>query len=149
MGWNITVNGVLITTRANRQTFTANSTHEAEVVACHDCMEDVMMHHATFTELGFKIKTPMTLHCDNNAAVLTYATEVPEWRSPTLGSKFYHSRDYIDWEQIKVVYIGTTENNADIHTKWLPSVDHHRHMRWMGLYDPSALDQSGGVERPG
>ena len=133
MGWNVTINGVLVASKSNRQTFTANSTHEAECVACHDCMEQMQMTTALLEELGFKVAKPARLNCDNNSAVCTYSTEVAEWRTPTLATKYWHSRDYIDQGDIKVVYVDTKSNNADVHTKWLPNADHLRHAYWLGL----------------
>ena len=88
MGWNVTVNCVLVASKSNRQTFTANSTHEAECVACHDCMEQMQMTTALLEELGFKVAKPARLNCDNNSAVCTYSTEVAEWRTPTLATKY-------------------------------------------------------------
>ena len=78
MGWNITVNGVLVVSKSNRQTFTANSTHEAECVALHDCMEQTMMLTVFLEELDFKVARLMTRNCDNNSAVMTYSTEHSE-----------------------------------------------------------------------
>ena len=77
---------------------------------------------------------------------LTYNTEQPEWRSPTLASKYYHSRDYVDNEDIRVIYIPTGENNSDIHTKWLPNVDHLRHAGWLGLFDPGSVEGECGSQ---
>ena len=105
-------------------------------MACHDCMENLMMIKAFYEELGFRVSTPIILHCDNNSAVMTYDSEFTEWRSPTLGTKYWHSRDYIDEGSIKIVYISTKENSADIHTKWLNNPDHIRHTAWLGLYEP-------------
>ena len=96
-------------------------------------MEDVMMVVGMLEELGFPVHRPVLLHCDNNSAVCTYDTEIAEWRTPTLATKFYHSRDYIDQGNIKIVYIPTDDNNADIHTKPLDSVAHYRHAKWMGM----------------
>ena len=133
MGWNITINGVLVCSRSNRQTFTANSTHEAECVAVHNCMEEMMMIAALVEELGFKVQRPMTLWCDNNSGVLTYASEMPEWRTPTLGTKYWHSRDYVDGGDICIKHVPGQDNSADLHTKWLPNPDHIRHTAWLGL----------------
>lgn len=133
MGWNITINGVLVCSRSNRQTFTANSTHEAECVAVHNCMEEMMMIAALVEELGFKVQRPMTLWCDNNSGVLTYASEMPEWRTPTLGTKYWHSRDYVDGGDISIKHVPGQDNSADLHTKWLPNPDHIRHTAWLGL----------------
>ena len=108
----MTLNGVLLASKSNRQSFTANSTHEAEVVACHNCTEEVEMNIGLLEELGFNVARPAIQYCDNNSAVLTYDTEVAEWRSPTLGTKYWHSRDYIDEGKIKIVHIPTKENNA-------------------------------------
>ena len=138
MGWNITVNGVLVSTRSNRQSFTANSTHEAECVACHNCMEELMMIAGQLEELGFVVNRPIVLYCDNNSAVYTYASEFAEWRTPTLATKYFHSRDYIDDGDVGVKYISTFDNNSDIHTKWLPNPDHHRHTAWLGVYNPES-----------
>ena len=93
-----------------------------------------MMISALLEELGFTVQSPRVLHCDNNSAVMTYATEVAEWRSPTLSTKYWHSRDYIDDGSIVIRHIPGPENNADLHTKWLPNPDHLVHTRWLGLY---------------
>ena len=140
MGWNITLNGVLVASRSNRQTFTANSTHEAECVAAHNAMEEMMMTTALLEEMGFKVLRPQTLNCDNNSSVMTYGSELPEWRTPTLGTKYWHSRDYVDNGDIAIKHVPGTENPADLHTKWLPNCDHLKHTRWLGLYDPANPD---------
>ena len=80
----------------------------------------------------------MVMYCDNNSAVHTYGSEMPEWRTPTLGTKYFHSRDHVDAGDITVIHIPTASNNADIHTKWLPNPDHLRHCGWLGLYDPDS-----------
>jgi DNA modification methylase len=100
-------------------------------------MEQIMLTAALFKEFGFEVQVPTILHCDNNSAVSTYATEVAEWRTPTLATKYWHSRDHVDSGDIKVVYIDTKSNNADVHTKWLPNQDHLRHAHWLGLRPPS------------
>ena len=100
-------------------------------------MEEMMMINAHLEEMGFKVQKPQTLLCDNNSAVMTYATEVPEWRSPTLATKYWHSRDYIDGGDITIKHTPGEDNNSDIHTKWLPNPDHLRHSSWLGLYEPA------------
>ena len=137
MGWNITVNGVLVASRSKRQTFTAVSTHEAEIVACHSCMEELEMTAALFEEMGFKVRRPMVLHCDNNSAVATYASEVPEWRNAMLGTRYWRTRKHIDDGDVTIEFVPTDANNADIHTKFLPNDAHHCHTTWLGLYDPT------------
>ena len=137
MGWNVTINGVLVLSKSNRQTFTANSTHEAECVAVHNCMEEMMMTTALLEEIGFKVRRPQILHCDNNSSVQTYGSELPEWRTPTLGTKYWHSRDYVDDGEIEIRHIPGVDNPADLHTKWLPNPDHCRHTAWLGLYEPA------------
>ena len=90
-------------------------------------------------ELGFVVQRPVIHHCDNNSAVLTYASEVAEWRSPTLGTKYWHSRDYIDEGKIRIIHVPTKDNNADIHTKPLPNEDHSRCCSWLGLFQDEAV----------
>ena len=97
-----------------------------------------MMIAALYEEMGFAVERAMVLHCDNNSGVMTYASELPEWRSSMLGTKYYRSRSYIDEGDITIVYIPTADNNADIHTKWLSNADHLRHARWLGLFDPGS-----------
>ena len=94
------------------------------------------MYHK-LEEIGFTGQRPLVLRCDNNSTVQTYATEQPEWRSPTLGTKYWHSRDYVDNGDIVIRHIPGAENPADLHTKWLPNPDHYKHASWLGLYEPS------------
>ena len=101
-------------------------------------MEEMMMQAAQLEELGFTVARPMQLSCDNNSAVFTLNSEMSEWRSPTLGTKYWHARDHIDNGDIVVVYVSTIENNSDIHTKWLGNADHLRHTAWLGLYEPQS-----------
>ena len=69
---------------------------------------------ALLEELGFKVARPEVLLCDNNSAVLTYASEFPEWRTPTLGTKYWHSRDYVDGGEIVIRHTPGEANNSDI-----------------------------------
>ena len=107
-----------------------------------------MMITALLEELGFTVTRPETLLCDNNSAVLTYASEFPEWRTPTLGTKYWHSRDYVDGGDITIRHVPGEENNSDIHTKWLPNPDHLRHTQWMGMFDPSTELVDDGTAAP-
>ena len=102
-----------------------------------------MMIVAQLREMGFEVRTPMIVHCDNNSAVQTFATEVAEWRSPTLGAKYWHCRDYIDDGDIVVKYIPSDDNNSDIHTKPLDASAHYRHATWMGMTFDSSTDADG------
>ena len=106
------------------------------------------MVSALVEELGFNVQTPHIVNCDNNSAVLTYQTEVPEWRTNMLGTRYYRMRDYTDNGVIKIVHVEGVKNNADIHTKPLCAPDHYKHMEWLGLYDATPTDQEGECGDP-
>ena len=96
-----------------------------------------MLTRVVLEEMGFKVEKPVVLCCDNNSAVLTYASEVPEWRSATLATKAHATRSQVTNGEIRVEHVPSDENNADIHTKALPRDAHYRHTAWLGLYDAS------------
>ena len=96
------------------------------------------MSTALYEEMGFNVARPIVLLCDNNSTVWTYASDLPEWRSAMLGTRYHRSREYIDNGDIRIVHVDGVNNPADLHTKWLPISDHLRYARWLGLYEPNS-----------
>ena len=101
-----------------------------------------MMIVCLLQELGFDVQRPIMVWCDNDSGVQTYTSEVTEWRTPTLATKYWHTKDYVDDRDILVEYIHTDDNNSDIYTKPLPEKDFNRHRAWIGVRPPTTEIES-------
>ena len=72
-------------------------------------------------ELGLGDNFPITLACDNKAARdLAYNPEHPP-RTTHIDRRHFYVRELVELGCIKVPYVATAENLADLFTKSLPS----------------------------
>ncbi|UYV68112.1 hypothetical protein LAZ67_5003088 [Cordylochernes scorpioides] len=67
---------------------------------------------------------PLVIHCDNRSAIDFSKNNVENNRSKHIDIRYHHVRERIISGEIKIVYIPTKENLADVFTKTLSKVAH-------------------------
>ena len=78
------------------------------------------------TELGVKFDTPV-IYCDNQGAAALARNPVGHQRSKHIDIRYFFIREAIANEVLKVDYVATTNNVADIFTKATVAVIFHKH----------------------
>ncbi len=134
-GYIITLAGGAIAWSSKRQTTIALSTAEAEYVAVTHVAKEALWLHALFTELGIKAPSEPTILSDNQAAIAI--THHPEFHARTkhIDMALHFVRDLVKVGKLKICYVRSEDNIADIFTKGLPRPQHVKLKKGMGLTD--------------
>jgi hypothetical protein len=128
-GYVITYADCPIIWGSSLQTEIALSTTEAEYIALSTALRNAIPVMRLVKEIKNKIGLPMaetpTVSCtvfEDNAGAIELA-KVPKMRPRTkhINTKYHHFRKYVSDGRVKVVYVRSEEQRADIFTKNLPT----------------------------
>ncbi|XP_043286933.1 secreted RxLR effector protein 161-like [Venturia canescens] len=105
---------------SHRQKCISRSTTEAEYVAASDASQEVTWLRILLQELCVDLKNPTPLHMDNQSAIrLTKNTEHHK-KTKHIDIKYHYIRECVEHGAIKIIYVCTEEQLADILTKAVP-----------------------------
>ena len=127
-GTLVELNGDIISWMSKGQTGVAGSTCEAEYVAMYKCRQDILFIRNVLKSIGVIVEQKSRLFCDNRAALIIAEANVNHDRTKHIDIKYHAIRDDIRKEIIKVEWISSELNIADIFTKALP-VDRYKKLR--------------------
>jgi hypothetical protein len=130
-GWVIRLAGGSIAYASKRQPCIAMSTTEAEIIAASTCACEIMYFRSLLEEMGLPQERPTTLFVDNKGAVELSRDRKSCHRSRHVDRRFFKVRELVFAGAIKVEYIPTAENPADLLTKALDQSTFYRHARTM------------------
>ena len=103
-----------------KQQSVALSSAEAEYMAASlDSCEAIWLHKMLFGLFGQALR-PLVIHCDNQSCIKLMENLVFHDRSKHIEIKYHFIRDYVQKGTVKLEYISTNEQVADIFTKALP-----------------------------
>ena len=137
-----TMNGAIILYKSKGQTATTLSVTESELVVAIDCVQDLLFERRVLESIGLQVQLPMILSVDNRGVVdLVNNWSVTGWtRHITVRTNFL--RELKEQGIIKVEWIVTGENSADLFTKNLQGPLFERHA---SVY-VNDIDSMEGVE---
>ena len=83
----------------------------------------------TLEDLLVKYEYPIIIHCDNTSAINISKNPVMHSKTKHISIKYHFLREQVSQKMVKLEYIDTKEQIADIFTKPLPkeAFDHLRH----------------------
>jgi hypothetical protein len=125
---------------SKKQTVTALSTAKAEYVAATHAMKQVLWYQYLFEELGIALPEKSTLWSDNQTTIAK--SHNPEFHARTkhIDIHLHFLHDYVEAGTLKLKYIPSRKNLADIMTKGLVRQLHQDLTYGLGL-----LPMQGGV----
>lgn len=118
-GFVVTLGDSAISWGSRLQKSVAQSTTEAEYVAIAECNKDILWYIQLFKDLSIQLKLPITIFSDNKGAILLTQNNVFHKRTKHIDVRFHAIRDYQSKGFIKVVFVGTEDQPADMFTKTL------------------------------
>ena len=112
--------------RSVMQKIIALSVTEAELIALVQCLQEIFCQESAGI-MGLKVELPMLIECDNKGAVDLVNGHSVGGNTKHIAVRILHVRDYKDKGVIRVKWIPTETNEADISTKNSSRVVYEKH----------------------
>jgi hypothetical protein len=107
---------------SKKQPIVTLSTCEAEYVAASWCVCHTIWHRNLLSEMELKQLGATVIQVDNKSAIELAKNPVNHERSKHIDVRFYFIRDHMKEGSVKLVYVASQDQVADIFTKPLPKV---------------------------
>lgn len=120
-GYIILLAGGPIYWKTGKQKTTAHSSTEAEIIATHDCMKDLIYFYRLLEEMKIEVEKPLKLYVDNSQAKLAFNEKETSNAAKMLEVKYFSQKEYVTSGLVELVDVRSDENIADMLTKALGS----------------------------
>ncbi|CAI7884070.1 unnamed protein product [Closterium sp. NIES-53] len=110
-----------------------SSSCEAEIYAGAMAAQDLRWLTYLLTDLVEQPRSPPVLYVDNKAMIALCQEHRPEHRTKHIALRYFLAQDLQQRGQLRLAYLATRANTADIFTKALPPGDHQRFSTVLGL----------------
>ena len=107
----------VISWKSKGQKIVATSTAEAELIATCEAAKEIVYFRYLLAEIGFPQVNATMLYMDNQAAIKIAENSTDHTRSKHIDIKYYYTRELVEKNIIKLVYIRSNNNLADRFTK--------------------------------
>ena len=123
-GYSIEVFGCLVSWSSKKQNCVTLSSTEAEYVAlCHSVTEALWISYV-FKDIGFKLKEiyPINIFEDNKSCIISAEEPKGHNRMKHIDVRYHFVREKIAENKLKLIFIKSEDQKADILTKPLPRI---------------------------
>ena len=103
------------------------SSTEAEYVALSEAAKEVKFIYQVLTDMGAKVKLPIVIRVDNIGAIFMSGNIAISERTKHVDVRYNFVREFIEDGFVKIIFVKTDENVADMFTKNLPRELHEKH----------------------
>jgi hypothetical protein len=132
-GYCFTLGSGAITWSARQQKTVSLSTCEAEYVAASDAAKELIWLRTLLSEMDFAQPTATPLLCDNTGGIVLSEDASYHSKVKHIDIAVHSLRERVARNQIKLSYVKSLNNAADIFTKALPRKDFERLRLCLGL----------------
>lgn len=130
--------GGIVSWISRRQDCVSLSSMEAEFIALGETCQEVLWMRRLLNDLGEKQAGATVVHEDNQGCLAFAQSEKVNRRSKHVETKRCFVKDLCERGIVKLLYCQTDEMRADVLTKPLGAVKHHRFSESLGLGPPRA-----------
>ncbi|CAI7896738.1 unnamed protein product [Closterium sp. NIES-54] len=106
---------------------------QAEIYAGAVAAQELRWLTYLLTDLGEQPRSPPVLYVDNKAMIALCQEHILEHRTKHITLRYFLARELQQRGQLRLAYVATRANTADIFTKALPCGDHQRFSTVLGL----------------
>jgi hypothetical protein len=110
----------LVSWLSKKQSSVSLSTAEVEYIVAATCCTQVLWMKQTLTDIQVEYDEPIPIYCDNTSAISISKNPVMHSKTKHIPIKYHFLREQVAEKNIRVEYVGTKEQVADIFTKPLP-----------------------------
>jgi hypothetical protein len=116
-GYMIFLNGVLIAWRSKLQKVVSLSSSEAEFYACSEAVKEIPFIVQILEFMRIPVKKPIEVMVDNVGAIYMSQNQVGSSRTRHMDTRYHYVNELQDNGLIKVKFVRSEDNVADVATK--------------------------------
>ncbi|CAI7751913.1 unnamed protein product [Closterium sp. NIES-54] len=119
--------------RSTRSSSVLTSSCETKIYAGAMAAQELRWLTYLLTGLGEQPRLPPVLYVDNKAMIALWQEHRFEHRTKHIALRYFLARELQQRGQLRLAYVATRANTADVFTKALPPGDHQRFVTLLGL----------------
>jgi hypothetical protein len=116
-GWNLYFCGALIAWKSKASNSVTLSSTEAEYIALSEITKEIMFVKQVLETMGIGMRLPIIVRIDNVGAIYLSNNYSLGQRTKHIDIRRHFVREFVEDGIIKTLFVGTDNNDADIHTK--------------------------------
>jgi len=147
-GWVFKLNGSVIAWSLKRQATVSTSTSESEYVAISEAAKEAIWLRGILEELGSR-QPQTSLHGDNQRSIHLASRPAVHIRTKHIDIRHHLIRELIERRIVKLDYVPTVDQKADVLTKALPRPRHESNLLALRPARPVKGPQELGTRRTG
>ncbi|CAI7896966.1 unnamed protein product [Closterium sp. NIES-53] len=132
-GYTFSLGSGSVSWRSTSSSSILSSSCEAEIYATAMAAQELRWLTYLVTDLGERPCSPPVLYVDNEAAIALCQEHRLEHRTKHIALRYFLARELQQRGHLRLTYVATWANTADILTKALPPGDHQRFCTLLGL----------------
>ncbi|CAI7882405.1 unnamed protein product [Closterium sp. NIES-53] len=125
-GYTFSLGSGSVSWRSTRSSSVLGSSCEAEIYAGAMAAQELRWLTHLLTDLGEPPRSPPVLYVDNKAMLALCREHRLEHRTKHIALRYFLARELQQRGQLRLAYVASEANTADIFTKALPPGDHQR-----------------------
>ncbi|CAI7854675.1 unnamed protein product [Closterium sp. NIES-54] len=132
-GYTFSLGSGFVSWRSTRSSSVLGSSCEAEIYAGAMAAQELRWLTYLLADLGEPPRSPPVLYVDNKAMLALCREHRLEHRTKHIALRYFLARELQQRGQLRLSYVASEANTADIFTKALPPGDHQRFCTMLGL----------------
>ncbi|CAI7827058.1 unnamed protein product [Closterium sp. NIES-54] len=136
LGYTFSLGSGSVFWRSIRSSLVLSSRCEAEIYAGAMVAQELLWLTYLLTDLGEQPRSPPVLYVDNKAMIALCQEHRVEHITKHIALRYFLARELQQRGQLRLAYVATRANTADVFTKALQSGDHQRFSTVLGLLPP-------------
>ncbi|CAI5993592.1 unnamed protein product [Closterium sp. NIES-65] len=132
-GYTFSLGSGSVSWRATRSSSVLGSSCEAEIYVGAMAAQELRWLTYLLTDLGEAPRSPPVLYVDNKAMLALCREQRMEHRTKHIALRYFLARELQQRGQLRLAYVASEANTADVFTKALPPCDHQRFCTQLGL----------------
>ena len=119
------------------------SSTEGEYVRLSEISTEIIFVRDILVFLGIEIEYPIVVHVDNTGAIFLANNETLGQRTKHIQTRYHFTREYVQDGILKIVYVSSENNDADIFTKNTDDKTFWRHvLKFMNYENVEKVNRS-------
>ncbi|CAI7896347.1 unnamed protein product [Closterium sp. NIES-54] len=143
-GYTFSLGSDSVSWRSTRSSSVLSSSSEAEIYAGAMAAQELRWLTYLLTDLGEQPRSPPVLYVDNKAMLALCREHRLEHRTKHIALRYFLARELQQRGQLRLAYVASEANTADIFTKALAPVTSQQRQ---GLHVPAAEEEGRGKRR--